>query len=320
MGGLAAIGIVGSILSNAIAQEPLGAATWSVSIPLFVFVLLFARRQFVIDELRQQTELKFEDLIRTQPPAFFLSTFAATYDAAEELRRGIVANQNLNPPTRADVEAAIRRILQHVARLARRFDAEPPGTVYGANVMLFRPTDSIPVAERDAVRARILFCHDVDIGSLRGILDLDASLSVSSEGDPNVDPSLRAVALAIHDGGWQAHGDELRVLPGAPRAFLDSVRGFDGYADIGSLETFLRTKVVTVSKEVVQEILTYFESIKVRSFVSYAMPVGNPTAVLNIHSNKPGLLKGLGAPERHYYALVRPFFPILCELIRVRPA
>jgi hypothetical protein len=184
---------------------------WST---LLAFALLFFFRQAATDKARQQ----LVELIRTLPPADFLSEFdrvlSQCEQAVEQVRNGSVQ-------TAETIEGAIRVVLDGIVTLAGLFDGRPYGVTYAANIMLFRETRSMPEAELELLMNRLRFRDPmVNARALKGVLDLQLSLSTTTAragADP--DTNLQPLALPIPPSMRSEDGRRWSLLPGAPLAF-----------------------------------------------------------------------------------------------------
>jgi hypothetical protein len=302
---------------------------------LFSAILFFFREQAVAkDRKKEQQDARvaqealiqrareLEHLIRTHPPANFLAIFARLYDIA-----ALVEGRNFGAPQvttdgESQLAADIRLILRLVATLAQKFDGDNPDVRYAANIMVFKATKDLRQEERSEIKNRLQFCdEDLDVQNLRGILDVELPLSTTaSDIDSKIDDGLVRFALPIPQNP-KSNGRS-RVLPGAPMAFVDKV--LDMYVDTRNLHKWCdENGDFTVA--VKHKLKSYFEAHEqvIRSFVSIpifggsALESDNPIAVLNIHSNKPNLLKGDGEPVTHFVDLIRPFQLVLSRLLMV---
>jgi len=286
--------------------------------------------------IAQSTQL--EETIRTQPPAHFLATFADLYAQADRAASAIFALSGT--VQRDQVEAAARHVLRIIAVLAQKFDDPSDGglgeheIVYAANVMIYKPTPSIPPVDIPAIDERMLFRGDgVTVSKLKGVLDLVPTLSTTAA-DPKAtpDPSLRPFALGIPN---RAKAERLRpgecelryrVLPGAPRAFCD--READIYENTNRIREWCE-RYGDFTDDVKDAVETYFETgpgANIGSFVSIPLfhpedlkHEADPVGVLNIHSNAFNLLKGRSKAFRNFVAIAQPLQILLSKLLLQLP-
>ncbi len=272
---------------------------------------------------------ELEKLIRTLPPANFLSVFSQLYNTAdkmESLAFGL-------PAYAADgelLEKCTRVMLRLIATLAQKFDGDHPGIRYAANVMIFRPSASIVGEEKAAVLKRLQFCDEaVAIENLKGVLDLRLDLSTTADDkEADMDKNLEPIAIPI-----PVHAkvnDRYKILPGAPYAFVDKEP--DLYADTSKLGKWCED-FGDFTAEIRGKLSHYFDTHEktIRSFIS--IPLFRPDAdsadsveedpigVLNIHSSRVGLLREQGEPLTHFVAIVRPMQLILSKMVlaRIKP-
>jgi hypothetical protein len=327
-------GVFGSVYSTEIgAAFPFswigGAIPWHPSLfwgTAIATALLFFLRQGAIDGAHRESEEnlgrrsdELVKLIRTLPPGGFLSTFQRLYWHCSDVLVDV-----LNVPTEelpaASVERAIRIVLSEVAALAHDFDGRPGDVLYAANIMLFRPAESLAPA-RAALAERLRFAEpETDLTALEGILDLAVELSTTQAEDYVPDRDLQPMALPVPRMKRSPDGRRSRVLPGAPRAF--SERLLDIYADTHTLGQWCREKG-DFSESVCKQVENYFRSQhSVRSFVSFPLMQlrdKRPVAVLNVHRNKEGILRTRTESEPEvldqFSALIGPFSSTLLLLL-----
>jgi hypothetical protein len=282
--------------------------------------ILFFVGQRASDQQLDQRRKDLERLIRSLPPSDFLFTFKDIYNRCDNaLAQVLMAPQGAR--TRAVVQETIRVILNGVATLAQKFDAESPVVVYAANVMHFIPASSLGPAQAEEILKRLIFNEvDREIAALQGVLDLDVELSTTTDTDKSErDSALIPMALPIPKQLWSSDGKRLRVLPGAPLAFCQGQ--LDGYEDTLRLGDWCRKE--EISETVAQQVDRYFggdTGKRVRSFISLPLRAldNNETivGVMNIHRNKPGLLSGK-APAEQFEPLVGPFQAMVVHLLEI---
>jgi hypothetical protein len=279
---------------------------------LVAFALLFFFRQAATDRARQQ----FVDLIRTLPPAGFLSEFDRILRECEEAVTAV-----LGEPTQTTeaLERAIRVVLDGVVTLAALFDGRPYGVTYAANVMLFRETRELPETEILDLKNRLQFLEPaVDIRALDGVLNLQLSLSTTTATrEPEPDLNLKPLSLPIPSSIRSADGRRSRLLPGAPLAFVTG--NMELYTDTSTLGKWCRT-YGDFSESVCGAVEAYFGSptgMRIRSFASFPLAGERETGVINIHRNRPGLL-GEKEPAKQFWPLMHPFRTLCLRLLKAR--
>ncbi len=328
-------GVLGSVYSADIGRGfPFSWIGSSVPWPPVLFwgaailtALLFFLRQGAIDAARRESEEtlgrradELVKLIRTLPPTGFLSTFQRLYWHCSEVLTDVL-NVRADEVPRTSIERAIRIVLGEVAALAHDFDGRPGDVLYAANIMVFRPAESLAL-ERTSLSKRLRFAEpETDVSALEGVLDLWAELSTTTQAeDYGPDPNLQPMALPVPTTKQSHDGQRSRVLPGAPRAF--SERLLDIYADTNTMGQWCRQRG-DFSESVCKQVDDYFRSQRsVRSFVSFPLMQlrdNRPAAVLNIHRNKEGILRTRTGSEAEvldqFSALVGPFSSTLLLLL-----
>jgi hypothetical protein len=275
-----------------------------------------SRRRQASKELHDRAD-ELKELIRTIPPEDFLIAFNDFFRECCGAKQAVPAGSL--PPT-ATVEKAIRIVCGGVAALAQRFDRQPASTLYAVNIMLFRPANLLTEAEIPTLKERLRFITpETDPRTLRGILDLQAELSTSTQ-DPRHgrDASLEAIALPVPIVEKVQRTGKWRVLPGAPLAFCRNKP--DGYQDMKTLAHWCETDG-TFDDGIIEEIRGYFDrSTTIRSLI--ALPLqrfdgsGETIGVLNIHSQLPGLLD-VPRMEKQFVPMITPFQAILVDLLDI---
>jgi hypothetical protein len=312
-------GLLGSVYSREIGNafpfywgpydsvSPHALGFWST---LFTFALLFFCRQSATDRARQQ----FVDLLRTLPPADFLSSFDSVLTECEEAAATVLRDSALNTEA---IERAIRVVLDGVVTLAALFDGRPYGVTYAANIMVFRDTRSLPQTELSTLKERLKFLDpETDPRALHGVLDLELLLSTTTAtpGEPEPDSDLQPLCLPIPTSIRSDDGRRWRLLPGAPLAFESGA--MELYTDTSTLGDWCR-KYGDFSGTVCGAVETYFGSssgMRIRSFVSFPL---SGVGVVNIHRDQPGLL-GEKEQARQFLPLMHPFRSLCLQLLKAR--
>jgi hypothetical protein len=273
-----------------------------------------------------KTVADLKDLIRTMPPADFLVVMGATFESALDVYSlaADVPDSGVDDPDILD--RAIRIVLGSVATLASRFD-NGGSLRYGTNLMLYvRGEDSDPVW----TNAR-RFDEETNPALLRGWLRLNPTLSTTTESmDHSPDPELTELVLAIPKEPRTSLGgpakQRWKVLPGAP---MTAITGDAEYLfDVAKIDEWCEQNG-DFTLEQRERMVAYFrdEAPSVQSFVSIpiAYPAGDTErhkgdvlAVLNIHRNQPGMIRGGGTALQHFIPATSPFQMLLARLLMLR--
>jgi len=328
---LVVVGGYGSIYSNEIRESfpfwwgPFG----KISVPASIFwglafasLILFYCRNAAVEHAKTKDHETLYDSIRHAPRKEFLAEFAEKHRQISVLVEDTLGG-SATCDNRDSISKAIRETLQIVAEFAQLMDGDYRAGRYAANIMVF-----IQVAEllgdeglKDEVKKRLRFCdRDIGLENLNGVLDLLPELSaVADRTDDSYDIDLQAFALPIPK---QAKTDDgrYRVGPGGPEAFVE--RGYSVFPFISEIHSWVREKA-DFKDEVIQEFDKYFTpTSKFQSFISIAVMRENlasecPIAVLNVHSDRPGLLTDAAGIKIQYCApLLDPFIYPLYRLLK----
>ena len=136
------------------------------------------------------------------------------------------------------------------------------------------------------------------------------------------DDSLLPLALAIptkeNESTVHAGESRSRVLPGAPRAWLE--KRLQVYTDASDLLDWCRSEGA-FSEVIIGELEHYFtgdSAPKIGSFISSHLEIGDeePVGVVNIHRSSPGILKNQEASADLFYHVSRPLLLMLTRLIK----
>ena len=344
---LIVVGGLGSIWSDDIRRAfPFtGAPEWKDSPSARIFwmasggtCLLFFLRQRAVD--REQGEARREiveqsaelaRLIRTLPPANFLSSFAQMHGQAARAAETVFGA----PPviSQAQAEKGVRHLLRCVAILAQQFDGDHPDHRYAANVMLYRGGAGLSAGEVAALQPQLRFVDQgTSVGKLKGVLELIpaySSLARDNSGGP--DPAIRPLALPVPREARR--NSRFMVLPGAPLAFAERAPSI--YLRAGELPLWCRENG-DFTADVQRQLTDYFEhpAAAIQSFVSIPLcVVGNdglddrgtdPVGVLNVHCDRQCLLNfennRFGRdPVSHFVDITRPLRLILMQFLAAAP-
>lgn len=260
--------------------------------------------------------------VESLPPEDFLGRYQTLMrNAARSTVVGFDA-----PGDRTILDPAIRNILAAILELARSYDSAVPGSTYAANIMLYRPDRPIEAAKPVEVIENAVGNLEFD-----GVLELVRSLSTSSHlTDNGPDQAVAELIIPIPrktDPTRSKNLSELHpVLPGAAWAFV--YKEFAGFATIDKLDEWLelRSSAASDRKESVR---SYFRiggaGARISSFASRPLlepgtesEMDKPLGVLNLHSDRPGLLAVRGGDR--FSPLLEPFCMMLSILLVLRRA
>lgn len=298
-------------------------------------VLLFHLHNSARDAAARQDHHEVLRLIKTMPPHNFLAVFRSYFESVYPAF--VAALESHDVPI---IEATIRSVLRCIGGLAKHF--ERSDDVYGANIMLYHRISELNAGEKDILSKRLIFSDENStIDGYEGVVELQPALSVttdSKDGEP--DSSLIPIALPIPRTAVVEAGPGFefrRVLPGAPYAVKEKEPA--GFADTKELASWCADHV-DVSKQVVKQIHDYFAGpagTSVRSFIAIPLMCQPESlrhdgateslndaleatevvlAVLNIHSNRPGLLSDEGEPLGEFTEIIGPFNVLIVELLQ----
>lgn len=305
---------------------------WSYSPQATIFwvlvvasALIFYFRQRADDRAREIAQdalisraRNLEHLIRTLPPPNFLSVLAQILGQADRITDAINA---ANKPDREDLVQGLRHLLNLTAKLAQSFDGNDPAVHYGANIMSVRYSGSMNEAEEAEIQSRLFFCEpEASVDQLLGVLDLNAEFSTTADDSTaKADPNLEPFALPLPAEPYTETG--YRVLPGAPMAYF--TRQADGFADTAELRQWCDSEG-DFTNAVKDELEDYFRHAQFRSFLSIPLFAtadateqldDDPIAILNIHSDRLGLLATANEPASHFVSIIRPFQLNLAKIL-----
>jgi hypothetical protein len=252
-----------------------------------------------------ESSAELTKLIKTLPPKNFLDGFEHhLIDCYAMAVKGTEANASPKA-----VKEGIVSVLSSLAHTAMLFDGLSKPWGYCANVMVFRPFAGVEESVRLDYERRAKFSERPGVGGdgWSGVLELMPELAVSIRHDgPSYRPQLPHFVLEIPLPQYRLGGDgKSTVLPGAPEAFC--VRGSAFWLDTFDMGNECREKrgMRPAVGESMDEYFKRGEGRDVRSFVSMALlppllldeenPASvEPLGVVNIHSDKPGMLRTHG--------------------------
>lgn len=294
---------------------------------LVVGTAILAVHQWLRESRRSGAQKKLDEavrslegLIRTSPPSGVMEAWATFFETARDSGR-VVSAEN-----QGDAERVLRFVLGTIASLAQAYDGAA-GTRYAANIMLYRDRGAEVPWERPGT---VMFQA---LDDPRGYLDLLPELTATTGSGNELDspdPTLTAFSLEVPksealDGGYAS-----QVLPGAP-AVVCSPGDLEYYGDLRDLSTTLERVQYFASAQRDQATL-YFSDTgkKIRSFLSVHCTTGATVSdmegssergvhgdlvyVLNIHSERAGLLKGGSAEALAVFVpMLKPFIGLLAD-------
>jgi hypothetical protein len=240
-----------------------------------------------------------------------LDAFDAVHQSVHEtLEAGLRhATSRVGAEEKADLlREDIRIILSNLLTLVETVEPRRPGVQYAANLMRYVPMEEVAGGLKTHIEGSLLLERSCDPAHAMGVLYLDPALSNSTaveQGDQ--DPALVEFSMYIPKQALTTDG-RFQMLPGAPNAFVE--RKMWG-SDIEDLISLCRSPKYAVAKEAADSLERYFRSNEgraIRSLVCHPLmrtPGKQPGAVLNIHSNQPGLLADDELRAELYY-LLRP--------------
>lgn len=233
------------------------------------------------------------------------------------------------------VNAAVRAVLAAIADTAKDFDGAPSDTIYGANIMIFRGREQLSQIT-DALQLVHVGPSHIEYS---GALELLPQLSTCTAEPGKVDRRTSPISLPVpsdnadyYDSGSRA--TKSVVIPGAPTSYVKAT--FDAFATIDAFLQRLHDHT-SLDRRLVGRVQDYFTigpGKDIKSFASlpivgFAEPgsgeagarsndpqsasVMTPLGVLNIHSQRPGLLADNGATL--FAPLMGPFLSLLAILL-----
>lgn len=208
----------------------------------------------------------------------------------------------------------------------QKFEKSPANVIFSANVMLFRPVETIRGAAKAEFRERLRF-HENGLGfdGLQGVLDLQRALTVRIEGTkpmkkPIPDFGLPLMAMPVFqiekssEQGWL-------VLPGAPQAFCSGDMDVCPNAD----DIIARCDERSVYKHLSRLIREHLENEvpHINSFISVPLERaaqegqrgrGHRIGVVSINSSRVGLVADREVQEL-LLPLLRPILWMLADMV-----
>lgn len=304
------------------------AGGWLFWLMVFLAALLFWVNHAALTHKSEKARMDLETAVKrlnTIPSEIFLPTYTRCWKQAASITLACIAAKSRNGLKRDDVEEAIKAVQLAILESAKDFDNADGASDYSANIMLWRD-QSKELERNDALSIVQVAPGDPMIA---GVLELIPTLSVvvkggekNSKPPESADTLTRPILLPIPEGHANflddAGVEKLVLLPGAPFAFAT------GRCTVfPSMQEFIEIlrNGTTLDERVKRRVTQYFtegEGKHVRSFASFAILSGHalPLGVLNLHSNRPGLLEDNG--ETLFAPVLSPFLTLLSVLLSLR--
>jgi hypothetical protein len=305
-------GLLGSIYAEQIKSAfPFtfgdGPVVWS-AVLFWAALLLFGCLFGLGFNAQNQVTTRLENVIRTLPPRDFLEVFETLFSQSFRVDWKAQEDKQDAEGHKGSIVAATSGLVWLVAR----FDARGDRARYSANIMVFRPIDTIPSQE---LKDNMIFAEPVqDASRLDGVLQLQTEFAFTmNKGTLEKDADAAPIMLPIPKPEFRIDEGKPTVLPGAPAVFCDPTTHV-GFDDTLKLSDWC-VKFSGLRPSIATQIQTYFRTGKgkeIRSFIS--IPIGSPgqndqvLGVLNIHCNREGMLPGdkagLFVPLAHPFVLL----------------
>jgi hypothetical protein len=268
------------------------------------------------DALLEQTE-QLRQLVQSMPPTNFLDVYGRQVDLCHRTHIDAYELVAENPRASEELAQMTRVILRAIGKVFAVYD-NAEGAAIGVNVMLFVRPDHLADVRLDFAP------DDLSLEELDGALLTDRRVSARTDrpgSDP--DPDLAELALPVPRRRFiQAGGREYRcVLPGARFAWTE--RTTVAYASQAELLEWC-TRECALPEAVVNSLRTYLRAAghAVQSFVSLPLLALNgdaPIGVLNVHSDRPGLLEDR-RPDEKLHALLKPLLSLVVDMLELLSA
>ncbi len=262
--------------------------------------------------------------VETLPPQEFLHKFSQWFhQSCESITIGLKEpDKPSEGSVKRDPREAIKELLTALAALALSFDPRRSNIRCSINVMVFEafPTTDPTRSATLLKNAKFVEPQTCET-SLAGVLVLDPELTLTiyknqTEPDKAVSPLILPIpATSLRSD----RSKRTTVLPGAPAAFCDNEYQFCDSTD--QFDTMMAN--TGLRPAILGEIVDYFlnEGAGIKSFISLPLNIpvtgGNciRVGVVNIHSDKPGMLRGLRGVQL-FTPLAEPYCIFLAHLIK----
>ncbi|HEX2079348.1 MAG TPA: hypothetical protein VHG08_16600 [Longimicrobium sp.] len=268
------------------------------------------------DALLEQTE-QLRSLVQSMPPTNFLDVYGRQVDLCHRTHIEAYELVTENPRAVEELAQMTRVILRAIGKVFAVYD-NAEGAAIGVNLMLFVRRDHLGGVRLD------FSPDDLSLEELEGALITDQRLSARTDrqgSDP--DPDLAGLALPVPRRRFiQAGGREYRcVLPGAPFAWTE--RMTVAYASQEELLEWC-TRECALPEPVANSLRNYLRGAghAVQSLVSLPLLALNadiPIGVLNVHSDRPGLLEAR-RPDEKLHALLKPLLTLVVDMLELLSA
>ena len=265
------------------------------------------------DALLAETE-QLRSLVQSMPPANFLDVYGRQVDLCHRTHIDAYELVAENPRAADELAQMTRVILRAIGKVFAVYD-NAEGAAIGINVMLFVRRDRLRGLQLHFVPA------DLALDELDGALLTDPRLSARADrASADADPDLAELALPVPRRRFVvAGGQEFRcVLPGAPFAWTE--RTTVAYASQEELLEWCRGECA-FPDEVHAAMREYLRGRGhgVQSFVSFPLTAPereDPLGVLNVHSDRPGLLEAR-PPDEKFHALLKPLLSLVVDMLEL---
>lgn len=228
------------------------------------------------------------------------------------------------------VEQLIRDLLGSILQTAQQFDKIWHPVQYSANIMVWREADAKSNVKLEAASPKVIvpwFQGDVRVS---GVLELIPGLSTTlTAGDPapfvpdiGAEPVVLPVPVDLSLAYDVNRKSRSPVLPGAAWAHVN--KQFAQFPDVSKFAEWIdeRTSIDTHAANAMKDYFFKGDGDHIKSFGS--IPVLSPAAkrglehlrpiaVLNLHSNEPGLLEDNG--QTLFVPLLEPFLVLISILL-----
>lgn len=251
-----------------------------------------ARRERAEQELLARQD-KLEEQARTMPGPDFQSGFD---EAARTTHRAstLIILRKRRERNLADTENHIRFVLFTAANLVKKFE-KSPHALYSANVIFFHPAPSLTPKAKAGLDKWYKFGGGVELGQLRGVLELQCDLSATTEDPHSVvqDRALEGLVLPVPTEAAEAAG--LLPLPGAPSALCNNQMDLCDDVFAISQRALSEGRVLPHVAKEMDAFWNAPQSKHIRSFMSLPLLRSSdpkrPRGVININCSITGMLR-----------------------------
>jgi hypothetical protein len=263
------------------------------------------------DALLLQTE-QLRHLVQSMPPTNFLDVYGRQVELCHRTHVEAYELAVENPGVTDELAQLTRVILRAIGKVFAVYD-NAEGAAIGVNIMLFVKPDRLH-------GIRFAFAADeLALDELEGALLTDARLSTRADhAASEPDPRIVELALPVPRRRFiQAGGREYHcVLPGAPFAWAE--RTTVAFASQQEMLKWYREECA-FPEPVHTSMRSYLrgDGRGVQSFVSLPLIEPHedvPIGVLNVYSDRPGLLEER-RPDETLNALLKPLLTVVVDML-----